>query len=238
MTPSGGILGSTVRGLASHGGEEGHDALAKVHHGGSCASGDSTAEGIAGACAGANASWTASGGNCEHGVAPLRREGRGSPTALAWSTRQSVALLVGRVLLALLFLWTGAAELRRQYASVRPTRLQTGGKHRPWHLRPKGDGHDQWWAKVAELLPALPLALGLRTPLAAMTLGVACALEALVQWPFWLYYLGDPYRLGPYYAISAREHFVVNLAVAAGMLLLRQFGAGRFSVDELMKKED
>ena len=45
-------------------------------------------------------------------------------------------------------------------------------------------------------------------------------------------------NLGPYYVIHAREHFVVNLSAAGGLMLLSSIGAGKYSVDEYMKKHD
>ena len=154
-----------------------------------------------------------------------------------WSVRQSAAIAVGRVLLGAVFLFAGYSELRRQLASVR---REGGGGRAPRvrRMRSPGDGHDQMWAKLSECTLSLPLVAGWQTRRVAVALAALCALEALVQWPWWLYYCGDPYHLGPYYAISAREHFVVNLALAGGMLLLRGFGAGRFSVDAMLRKED
>ena len=162
-----------------------------------------------------------------------------------WSVRQSAAIAAGRVLLGAVFLFAGYSELRRQLASVR--REGHGGHGgggggsgggRARRMRAPGDGHDQIWAKLSECLVALPLVAGWQTRRAAAALAALCVLEALVQWPWWLYYCGDPYRLGWYYAISAREHFVVNLSLAGGMALLRGFGAGRFSVDAMLRKED
>jgi alanyl-tRNA synthetase len=160
-----------------------------------------------------------------------------------WSVRQSAAIAAGRVLLGAVFLFAGYSELRRQLASVR--REHGGGRGgggggggRARRMRAPGDGHDQIWAKLSECLVALPLVAGWQTRRAAAALAALCVLEALVQWPWWLYYCGDPYRLGWYYAISAREHFVVNLSLAGGMALLRGFGAGRFSVDAMLRKED
>lgn len=37
------------------------------------------------------------------------------------------------------------------------------------------------------------------------------------------------------YAAHVRLHFVTNLAVAGGLLLLAGFGAGRYTVDNLIK---
>lgn len=154
-----------------------------------------------------------------------------------WSLRQSAAIAMGRALMGAVFLFAGYSEVRRQLASVR----RDGGHGRAarvHRMRARGDGHDQMWAKLSECALSLPLVMGWQTRRAAAGLATLCALEALVQWPWWLYYCGDPYHLGPYYAISAREHFVVNLALGGGMLLLRDFGAGRFSVDAMLRKED
>ncbi len=41
-----------------------------------------------------------------------------------------------------------------------------------------------------------------------------------------------------HYAAHVRLHFVTNLAVCGGLLLLQGFGAGRYTVDELLKKKD
>lgn len=41
-----------------------------------------------------------------------------------------------------------------------------------------------------------------------------------------------------HYAAHVRSHFVTNLAVSGGLLLLQGFGAGRYTVDEMLKKKD
>ena len=40
------------------------------------------------------------------------------------------------------------------------------------------------------------------------------------------------------YVLHAREHFVVNTGVAGGLLLLTVVGAGKFTVDEILKKRN
>ena len=66
--------------------------------------------------------------------------------------------------------------------------------------------------------------------------------EALVQWSGlhwyasgWLYDWAD---FGAFYKMHAREHFVVNLAVAGGLILLHIHGAGKYSMDEYLKKQE
>ena len=39
------------------------------------------------------------------------------------------------------------------------------------------------------------------------------------------------------YKSHVRLHFVTNLGVAGGLVLLQSFGAGRFTVDRLMQKK-
>lgn len=88
----------------------------------------------------------------------------------------------------------------------------------------------------------MPLCIGFRTRDFCVVLATVCLCEAIVQWTGlhwygsgWIY---DWANLGAFYRVHAREHFVVNVSVAGGLILLRNFGAGKFSVDEMMKKND
>jgi uncharacterized membrane protein YphA (DoxX/SURF4 family) len=69
-----------------------------------------------------------------------------------------------------------------------------------------------------------------------------CILEAWVQWSGFTSWGGGVFidwgNLGPFYQMHAREHFVVNLSAAGGLMLLSSIGAGKYSVDEYMKKHD
>lgn len=38
--------------------------------------------------------------------------------------------------------------------------------------------------------------------------------------------------------MHSREHFFVNMATAGGLLLLQTFGAGKYSVDAMLKKNE
>ena len=62
-------------------------------------------------------------------------------------TGQSVALLVARLLLCALFIWAGQGEIRRQLASI-----HSDGRGHMVHDRPPGDGHDQIWAKLSQVV--------------------------------------------------------------------------------------
>ena len=41
-----------------------------------------------------------------------------------------------------------------------------------------------------------------------------------------------------HYHAHVRSHFMTNMGVAGGLILLQSFGAGRFAVDSLMRKKD
>ena len=153
------------------------------------------------------------------------------------TSKESVALLISRLLLTSLFIWAGQAEIRRQLASV-----HDDGQGHQVHDRPAGDGHDQLWAKAAQFLCSLPLCLGFKTRIFCSTLTTICLLEALLQWSGlhwygsgWLY---DWAGFGTFYKMHAREHFVVNVGVAGGLMLLWIHGAGKYSMDEYLKKTD
>ena len=153
------------------------------------------------------------------------------------SSKESVALLVSRLLLTSLFIWAGQAEIRRQLASV-----HDDGQGHQVHDRPAGDGHDQLWAKAAQFICSLPLCLGFKTRIFCSALATVCLLEALVQWSGLHWYgsgcLYDWAGFGTFYKMHAREHFVVNVGVAGGLMLLWIHGAGKYSMDEYLKKTD
>ena len=129
----------------------------------------------------------------------------------------SVALLAGRLLIAVLFLHVGNFELHRliwspEYVDIDPN-----------------DGHNVLWPKLLELALAVPFVLGLRTKMVARLLAATLLLEALTVWQFWW----AP-SLGA--QLHARQHFAVNVAVAGGLLLIQEVGGGKYTVDEFMKK--
>ena len=75
--------------------------------------------------------------------------------------------------------------------------------------------------------------LGLHRLLAA-----SLTLEALYAWSWWRI-PGEVDSFAHHRrAIHYREHFVTNMATAGGLLLLQQIGAGKYTVDELLKKKD
>ena len=48
----------------------------------------------------------------------------------------------------------------------------------------------------------------------------------------------DSRKLCGHLLFMCAEHFVTNVATAGGLLLLQKIGAGKYTVDELLKKKD
>ena len=129
----------------------------------------------------------------------------------------SVPLLLGRLLIACIFLRVGYYELHRlvwspEYVDIDPD-----------------DPHNVLWSKLLELALTVPFVLGFRTRIVSRLLVATLLLEAISVWQFWAV---DSLSL----RLHAREHFAVNVAVAGGLLLIQEVGGGRYTIDELMKK--
>lgn len=147
-------------------------------------------------------------------------------TTTTMSTRKSVALLIGRLLMSSLFLYVGITEIQRQRDSVEE---HDGHVHRK---RAEGDGHDQIVFKLIEFALSMPFIVGFKIKPVAILLAVALIWESFYSWSWW------NSNLGIGYSIHAREHFHVNLGTAGGCILISIVGAGRYTVDELMKKKE
>ena len=101
-----------------------------------------------------------------------------------------------------------------------------------------GDGHDVVWPKAVELLLSIPFTLGFRTRQVSRLLAASLVLEALYAWSWWrIDGDGSPFAQHRR-ALHYREHFMTNLATAGGLLLLQMVGAGKYTVDELLKKKE
>jgi putative oxidoreductase len=121
-------------------------------------------------------------------------------------TVRASATLLGRLLLAALFVLEGWSKIRG-YA---PAAAYMERYSVPGALLP---------AVIAlELGGGLLLAIGWQTRLAALALAVFCVLAAL------LFHANLAER-------SQLLHFEKDLAIAGGLLVLFAFGAGRYSVD-------
>lgn len=143
------------------------------------------------------------------------------------SQKASIVLLVSRLFIAVLFIFVGLDEIKRQLAG--------GIVHKGHvHRRPPGDGHDQLWLKVVELSLAVPFLFGFKTTLVSFLLGVSLVLESLIYWRFWN---ASAASIGVPYVLHARDHYFTNFGVAGGLFLLQYIGPGKYSVDELLTKK-
>jgi len=145
----------------------------------------------------------------------------------ATSKKASIVLLTARLLISSLFLFVGYGEITRQMSQG----IQHYGHN---HDRPTGDGHDSMWPKLAEFALSLPFVVGFQTKNVSRLLAGSLLLEAIVYWQFWAPAHGLPF----WYSTHARDHFAVNIGVAGGLLLFQTMGAGRYSVDALLKKKE
>eukprot|EP00038_Savillea_parva_P011681 m.199306 g.199306 ORF g.199306 m.199306 type:complete len:308 (-) comp20710_c0_seq1:121-1044(-) len=143
------------------------------------------------------------------------------------SDRKSVMMLVGRLLMSTLFLFVGISEVRRQWNSV--IYDAAGHEHR---RRAAGDGHDNMWSKLLEFLFSIPFVLGFKSKPTAIVLAVILVLEACVSWLWFMSKLNIGYR------IHAREHFTVNMGVAGALMMFAYIGAGKYTVDNYLKKTE
>ena len=143
------------------------------------------------------------------------------------SRRKSAVLLAGRLLMAALFVYVGSGQIAR--IRTRSTAWQ--------HRVDPTDGHDNSWL-ILELLLSLPFAAGYKTRPVTLALAATLAAEACTCWRFWRYRADaarGAWALGKY--IHSRSHFVTNVSVAGGLILLAGMGAGRFTVDHLVSKK-
>ena len=162
------------------------------------------------------------------------------------ASQQGALLAVGRLLIALLLAAVGATELWRLLGT-------------PFTSFDHGDGHDDLRLRLPQLLLSLPLAVGAATARVAGALAVLMVAEALLVWQWWqlavFSYAVRPRRPAPPAAHTraashpaaalqgaqrdtAIEHFTVNLAVAGALLLLPTFGGGRYTLDQIVKKQE
>ncbi|CAD7703390.1 unnamed protein product [Ostreobium quekettii] len=140
--------------------------------------------------------------------------------------RKSIALLFGRLLMAVLFVYVGYVQIRRVLARDWSLWRKKGRDH--WGIK---DGHDNNWL-LLEFALSLPFAVGYQTEIVSRGLSLILALEAVTCWPFWS-------TRWPtwHYKSHVRAHFVTNLAVSGGLIMLQSFGAGKYTVDRLLKRD-
>lgn len=130
-------------------------------------------------------------------------------------SKQSDGLaLLGRVLLCLIFVISGAGKIAK-----------FGGTAA--YISSKGLPAPEILAALTicvELGGGLLLLVGLKTRWAALALAIFTLLAAIIFHNFWA-------MSGPE-AMNNQIHFLKNLAIAGGMLMVVAFGPGRFSIDK------
>jgi putative oxidoreductase len=127
---------------------------------------------------------------------------------------QNLAALVGRILLAVIFLISGFGKI--------PGFQGTAG-----YIASKGLPMPQVIAAltiVVELGGGILLAIGYKARWAALALGIFTLLAAILFHDFWA---ADAAQ-----KMNQQINFLKNLAIAGGMLMVFAFGPGRYSVEK------
>lgn len=141
------------------------------------------------------------------------------------SDKKSAVMLTGRLLISTLFLYVGVTEIQRQIEHLK----SDGTVHKNRHSH---DGHDSILPKLFEFALSIPFTVGFKSALTARCLAIVLIIEACTSWLWFTSQLNVGYR------IHAREHFFVNIGVAGACILFAYIGAGKYSVDEFLKKTE
>jgi putative oxidoreductase len=130
----------------------------------------------------------------------------------------SVGLLIGRILMSLIFLLSGAMKALHWT----PTAAQMEGKGMPIvPLFLVG-------AIACELAGGLSLLFGFKTRYGALLLALFLIPVTLVMHNFWA-------AEGPA-AENQMQHFLKNVTIIGGLIVLSATGAGRFSLDARLSR--
>src|SRR5215510_12686389 len=137
---------------------------------------------------------------------------RAGPRPMGAAVTASIAV-VARLAIALIFVWSGVGKLLGPAGTI--GYMQQFGVPFAAVLV---------WAVVAvELGGGLALVLGWQTRLAAAVLAVFALVAAAIFHPFW--------ATDAAHALDAETHFLKNVAIFGGLLMLVAHGAGRYSLD-------
>ena len=120
----------------------------------------------------------------------------------------SIIVLVGRILLAAIFILAGFSKL----TDISGTAGYFGD------VQPAGAERLAVLAGLVELVGGIAVLIGFQTRIAAFGLAVFCVLTALIAHMDWA-------------DLNQLIHFQKNLAMAGGFLVLGAYGAGALSVD-------
>jgi putative oxidoreductase len=121
--------------------------------------------------------------------------------------------LLGRIALALLFLWSGYGKL----ADIPNTVGYMNAYHMPMA------NVLVWPAALLELVGAAMLLAGWKARWAALALAAYSIVSAAIFHNFW--------AAPPDQALNQTIHFMKNVAIVGGFLQVFAFGAGRYAVD-------
>jgi putative oxidoreductase len=126
---------------------------------------------------------------------------------------QSPIALAGRILLAIIFLGSGAAKI-------------SGFEGTVGYIASKGLPYPELGAMLAaavEVGGALAIVFGWKTRFAAFLLAGYCVVTAVVFHSFWSVEAAD--------VIAQKVQFLKNLSMTGGLLTLLAWGAGGWSID-------
>jgi putative oxidoreductase len=131
---------------------------------------------------------------------------------------QATMALIGRLLMAAIFLMSGIAKLTDTPGTVA-------------HMTGMGIPYADTLAivaGVAEILGAISIALGLLTRVGAVGLILYMIPTTLIFHAFWNYHGAE--------RLPQMVNFMKNLAIIGGLAALAAFGAGRFSIDHAVRR--
>jgi putative oxidoreductase len=123
------------------------------------------------------------------------------------------AALLGRIALALIFLWSGYGKLADISGTV--------GYMNAYHL-PMANVL-VWPAALLELIGGLVLLAGWKARWTALALAAFTIVSALIFHNFW--------AVPAEQALNQTIHFMKNVAIVGGLLQVFAFGAGRYAME-------
>ncbi len=141
---------------------------------------------------------------------------RGSGVALATAAGSSSAtwaIAIGRIALALLFLWSAYGKL----TDIAGTVAYMNAYHMPMA------GVLVWPAALVELVGGVMLLAGWKARWAALVLAALTVVSAAIFHNFWAVPADE--------ALNQSIHFMKNVAIAGGLLQVFGFGSGRYALE-------
>jgi putative oxidoreductase len=147
-------------------------------------------------------------------MSEVSRRGIWTDVAVREGAGNDVVLLLGRVLMAAIFLNSGFHKLMG---------LEGFAGYLAGHGLPAGAYPIAVLAACVEFFGALCVLIGFGTRYAALLLAAFTLVAALIAHRFW--------EVDPAQYTNQMNHFMKNITIVGGFLVLYVMGAGRFSVD-------